>query len=174
MTVDEFVAWSRDLPGRYELQDGEVVVLPAERVEHAEVKFEIQQRLSRALVAAGSLCRVLPDGMNVRIDAQTALEPDALVYCGERLRRGSKEVPNPVIVVEVTSPSTAVRDETAKVIGYFSLPSVMHYLIISPEKPQHLHFARGADGRIVVDIRSGGEIVMTPPGLALSLDHLLD
>jgi hypothetical protein len=33
---------------------------------------------------------MLPDGMTVRIDETTAHEPDALVYCGERLRCGDR------------------------------------------------------------------------------------
>jgi Uma2 family endonuclease len=42
-------------------------------------------------------------------------------------------VPNPVIVVEVSSPSTRKIDASLKMTGYFSLPSVHHYLIIDPE-----------------------------------------
>ena len=61
----------------------------------------------------------LPDGMTVRIDDVTAYEPDALVYCGTKLPPSAVEVPNPVIVVEVLSPSTRHIDLSAKLADYF-------------------------------------------------------
>ncbi|MGH6674553.1 MAG: Uma2 family endonuclease [Xanthobacteraceae bacterium] len=72
--------------------------------------------------------------MTVRIDDHTAYEPDALVYCGARLSRGSMIVAAPVIVVEVLSPATAHTDTSAKLIGYFKVPSVMHYLVLDPAR----------------------------------------
>ena len=48
--------------------------------------------------------------MIVRIDETTAYEPDALVYCGEKLSPSAIEVPEPVIVVEVLLPSSRQVD----------------------------------------------------------------
>ena len=56
----------------------------------------------------------LPDGMTVRINDLTAYEPGALVYCGTKLAPRAIEVANPVIVVEVLSPSTRHVDLAAK------------------------------------------------------------
>lgn len=173
MTVDEFLDWSSGVDGRHELENGEIIVLPAERVEYAEATFQVQQRLSRALAAAGASCRVLPDGSTVRIDAETVFEPDAMVHCGKRLPHGPKDTKNPIIVVEVSSPATAARDETTKVIGYFGLPSVRHYLVICPEQDRNLHFVR-VGGSIVASTVTGSKITMSPPGITISVDHLLD
>jgi len=54
-------------------------------------------------------------------------------------------VSNPVILVEVASPSTRDFDDTVKLTGYFSLPSVHHYLIVDPEGPPVIHHRRQAD-----------------------------
>ena len=82
--------------------------------------------------------------MTVRISTRTAFEPDALVVCpvppGDAV-----EISNPVIVVEVLSPSTAADDHGIKLDGYFSLPSVAHYLIIDPDRRMMIHHKRGAD-----------------------------
>ena len=86
MNVDEFLVWAEGQPGRYELVDGEVIAIAPERVRHAQVKFAAQTALVRAIENAGLPCWMLPDGMTVRIDASTAYEPDALVYCGPPLR----------------------------------------------------------------------------------------
>jgi Uma2 family endonuclease len=85
------------------------------------------------------------DGATVRISKATAFEPDVMVRCGPRLPRGTPEISDPVIVVEVLSPSSAARDYGEKVEGYFSVPSIQHYLILSPE-PQGLFTAE--EGRV--------------------------
>src|SRR5262249_12206629 len=95
-----------------------------------------------------------------------------LVYCGQKLPRSAVEVPNPVIVVEVLSPSTARTDESAKLVGYFRLPSVAHYLIIDPNGPPVVHHARQSDDTILTRIVTGGAIDMPPPGLSLRVDDI--
>jgi Uma2 family endonuclease len=169
MNVDEFLAWAEAQPGRHELFRGSVYAMTPERAVHAEVKFAVQTALAEAIRGRKIPCRVLPDGMTVRIDDSTAHEPDALVYCGPRLAPSAIEVPNPVIVVEVLSPSTRHIDAQIKLAGYFRLPSVMHYLVIDPDKPLVLHHARNADGTILTRIVSDGVIGLDPPGIKIAV-----
>ena len=108
MTVDEYLAWStpqNDLP-RTELINGQIVATEPERVEHTEVKFSAAIALRAAIARSGFACRALPSGLAVRIDDHTAYGPDALVYCGQDLPGDSLVVPNPMIIVEVLSPTT--------------------------------------------------------------------
>ena len=56
---------------------------------------------------------------------------------------------DPMIVVEVLSPSTSARDVGAKLEDYFRLPSVQHYLIVRTENRTIIHHARGEDGIIL-------------------------
>jgi Uma2 family endonuclease len=169
MNVDEFLAWAEAQPGRYELFRGSVYAMTPERAVHAEVKLAVQTALAEAIRGRKIPCRVLPDGMTVRIDDSTAHEPDALVYCGPRLAPSAIEVPNPVIVVEVLSPSTRHIDAQIKLAGYFRLPSVMHYLVIDPDKPLVLHHARNADGTILTRIVNEGMINLDPPGIEIAV-----
>jgi Uma2 family endonuclease len=123
MTVNEYLAWAQSHPGRYELSNGEVIAMPSEGAGHAAVKYAVQTALLVAIRARRLPCHMLPDGMTVRIDETTAYEPDALVYCGERLPPSAIEVPAPIVVVEVLSPSTRRIDACAKLAGYFRLRS---------------------------------------------------
>ena len=172
MNVDEFLAWAEAQPGRYELFRGSVYAMTPERAVHAEVKLAVQTALADAIRGRQIPCRVLPDGMTVRIDESTAHEPDALVYCGPRLAPSAIEVPNPVIVVEVLSPSTRHIDAQIKLAGYFRLSSVMHYLVIDPDKPLVLHHARNADGTILTRIVSDGTIGLDPPGIEIAIGDI--
>jgi hypothetical protein len=130
LTVDEYLAWAEGRPGRYELHAGTVYAMAPERSGNARLKFAVQAALLSAIREAGLVCHMLPDGMTVRIDRHTAHEPDALVYCGERLPDTAIEVPNPVVVLEVLSPSVRHIDASAKLAGYFGLgkrPALSHH-----------------------------------------------
>ena len=136
----------RDAQGRWELRDGQPVMMAPERALHALTKYAAQKRLKEAIQRAGLPCRVFPDGMTVRIAARTAFEPDALVVCPPPTDLNTMEIPNPVIVVEVLSPSTAADDHGVKLDGYFSLASVAHYLILDPDRRVMIHHRRGPRG----------------------------
>jgi Uma2 family endonuclease len=174
MTVDEFIPWAMAQPrGRYELVNGEVFMMGPERAAHVRIKTSVLLALVAAVKRAGVPCEAMGDGMTVRINERTAYEPDALVYCGPRLAGDDIEVPNPVIVVEVGSPSTSSTDTGMKFRGYFSLSSVRHYLIIDPEARAITHHARGADGQIVSTSRSEGTLVLDPPGIEVPVAEML-
>jgi Uma2 family endonuclease len=175
-TVDEYLTWSQsqnDLP-RAELINGQIVAKAPERVEHVEIKDAVTLALKAAIARAAVPCHAVGDGMTVRIDNHTAYGPDGLVYCGERLKRGSLTVPNPVIVVEVLSPTTSHTDTSAKLIGYFKLPSVHHYLIIDPDASAVAHHSRSADGTVSGHTVTSGPIRLDPPGLSVDVAEFFE
>jgi Uma2 family endonuclease len=169
MTVDEYLVWAGEQPGRYELLDGAVFALSPEGAGHAEKKAAVHAALLAGIQARGLACYALPDGMTVRINDATAYEPDALVYCGRKLPPSALEVPNPVIVVAVLSPSTRHIDLSAKLADYFRLPSVAHYLIVDPAKPRIVHHARSAGEAILTRIVNDGRITLDPPGIEIAM-----
>jgi Uma2 family endonuclease len=173
-TVDEFIPWAMAQPrGRYELLDGEVVMMGPERLAHVRAKTSAYIALAEALKRASLSCEAMGDGVTVRINERTAYEPDALVYCGPRLGGGDLEVPNPVVVVEVSSPTTFHTDTGYKFTGYFSLPSVRHYLIVDVEKRAVIHHARGGNGQIASSTATQGSLRLDPPGIEVIVADLL-
>jgi Uma2 family endonuclease len=169
MTVDEFLAWGATQPGRYELHRGEVYVMSPENAGHAEIKAATYTAFATGIRVARLPCYVLPDGMTVRIDDKTAYVPDAIVYCGPKVARSAVEVPNPLIIVEVLSPSTRSVDLSIKLAAYFRLPSMAHYLIVDPAQPLILHHSRGTGDAIITRIVTEGSIALDPPGLELAM-----
>jgi Uma2 family endonuclease len=172
MTVDEYLAWAEGRPGRFELYAGTVYAMTPERAGHADVKYAVQTALLAGIRRAGLPCHMLPDGMTVRVDADTAHEPDALVYCGQKLPSSAIEVPSPTIVVEVLSPSTRHIDASAKLAGYFRIPSVQHYLIVDPDQRLVVHHARGEGDAIATRIIKKGELRLDPPGIEAAVEEL--
>jgi Uma2 family endonuclease len=169
MSVDEYLAWAQGQPGRFELYAGVVYAVTPERAGHAQVKYAVQTALLVAIRRADLPCHMLPDGMTIRIDHDTAHEPDALVYCGEKLPASAIEVPNPLIVVEVLSPFTQHIDASAKLAGYFRIPDVQHYLIVDPDKRVVIHHARGEAGLVTTRIVHDGTVLLDPPGIELAV-----
>jgi Uma2 family endonuclease len=168
MTVDEYLTWGEGRPGRYELFRGEVFAMSPETVGHIKAKGAVYTALSAGVRERHLPCHVLTDGATIRIDDQTAYEPDALVYCGQELSVTSLEVPNPVIIVEVLSPATRRIDVSVKLSGYFRLSSLAHYLIVDLTQRVIVHHARGDGDTILTRIVRDGRIVLDPPGLELA------
>jgi Uma2 family endonuclease len=174
-TADEFIAWALEQPtGRFELDNGVVIAMAPERASHATAKLNAVIALSNGIRARGLPCQAFPDGMAVRVSDRTVYEPDALVRCGPRLPGDAIAITDPIIVVEVVSPSSRGVDRGVKLAGYFSLPSVRHYLIVDTDERVVLHHRRGEEGRIEVQILRDGPLTLDPPGLAIYIRDIFE
>lgn len=174
MTADEFIAWSVKQPKQkhYELAGGKVIQMASQRVRHALVKGRVFRRLEDAIEKASLDCQTFPDGMAIRVDEDTVYEPDAAVRCGAPLHGNTVVYDDPVIVVEILSPSTRGIDTGLKTVGYFRLPSVSHYLIVHGDRSQVVHHARQADGSIMTRLVASGLLHLAPPGISLDVASL--
>jgi len=174
MTVPEFLAWASAQPrGRYELVRGQVVAMAPERARHNLVKAAAFRALDDAVKRAGLPCTVFTDGMTVVIDNEHSREPDAAIQCGIAINLDSTMLEAPLIVVEITSPSSEGDDTGDKLVEYFSVPSIRHYLIVNPVKKVVVHHARREDGGIATQILSAGQLDLTPPGMTVQVRELL-
>jgi Uma2 family endonuclease len=124
------------------------------------------------LAAAGLPCEVFTDALAIKVDARTSYEPDASVVCGAPPRGDALMLDDPIIVVEVLSPSTAGIDHGRKLSGYFSIPSVEHYLILDPDRRVAIHHKRGASDAIETRVLTGGVARLDPPGFEVAAEAL--
>jgi Uma2 family endonuclease len=172
LTVDEFLAWAvRQQEGKYELVDGVITMQQSQQWGHSKVKFEVALALREAIEKAGVAYFVASDGPTVRIDKHKAFVPDALVAPLPEPARHSLEIDDPIIVVEVLSPSTARMDATTKLRGYFKVASVQHYLIVDPEKRTVAHHRRSGAAVRTRTLRKG-VLKLSPPGIELPLTEI--
>lgn len=175
MTVDEFLRWSaRQESGRYELQDGWIIMQQAQNVGHLLTKGRLYDALRAAIARSGLALYALPDGATVRTSSSTCCEPDALVAPLPMPPESSLEVPDPMIVAEVLSPSSTNRDLKDKVIAYANVESIAHYLIADPARKVLYHHTRetmaaGAGPRCVTE----SLLRLEPPGLELDVAAVL-
>jgi Uma2 family endonuclease len=79
---------------------------------------------------------------------------------------------DPVVVVEIVSPSSRFLDTGRKVQEYFALRSVAHYLVVRLD--DHIvHHHRRAGAEVVTAFAREGVLRLDPPGLTLRVADLL-
>jgi Uma2 family endonuclease len=174
MSRNAYRRWAEAQPrGRFERIDGQVVAVAPERASHADRKALAWLALRRAVAEANLPCHVYPDGMTIEAGEDGDYEPDAVVHCGGKLPGDAVVVPAPLIVVEVLSPSTRANDLTRKLVGYFQVPSIRHYLIFDADRPRVIHYRR-RNGSQEFDTRilTAGEIRFDPPGMVITVEDV--
>lgn len=168
---EEFRRWAEGQTGRYERVCGEPIAMAPERIQHVRVKTRVWAALDRAIAAAGVDCEALGDGVTIEVDDETDYEPDVVVNCGPPASPDDIAAPNPVIVVEVLSPGTQSIDTGEKLTGYFRLPSVQHYLIVSTRRRELVHHRREGDA-VISRVINIGPVYLDPPGLSVDIAEL--
>jgi len=173
MSRVEFRRWAEAQPsGRYERVDGLAVAMAPERRSHAKRKAMVWLALRQAVQAAGLPCEVYPDGLTIEAD-DCDFEPDAILRCGEPLAEDGVSIPDPLVVVEVLSPGTRSIDLSRKMVAYFRVPSVKHYLIFWADRPQVIHHRqRAGDEEIETRVLTAGEIRLDPPGIQITVEEI--
>jgi Uma2 family endonuclease len=168
MSRAEYRLWAADRPGRFERINGQVVAMAPERVGHARIKGEVFVALRSAIAAAGLPCEVLVDGPTIEV-GESDYEPDVIVRCGtDVVSDDSLVVPDATVIVDVLSPTTRRTDVSQKLVDYFRVPSVQHYLILFADRVQAIHHRRVGD-RIETRVLTDGDVTLDPPGMTVTL-----
>ena len=174
MTVDEFLRWAQTQEsGRYELVDGQVVMMSPETLRHVRVKGDAYVAFRNAIAKAGAPCTAYVDGASVRINEYELREPDISIQCRPD-DPDALVLEAPVVLVEVVSPSSSRNDTGAKVGEYFGIATLLHYLIIDPVHRSVISHSRlEGSQKLETEIHRTGFIELNPPGLTVDVADLL-
>lgn len=123
-TVEEWQHWE----GVWELIEGfPIAMSPSPVPEHQRVSTEIITELNIAKRKSNcTKCRVY-HAMDYIVSNDTILVPDILIVCGN-ITKKYLDFP-PTLVVEILSPSTALRDRNTK-FELYQQQGVKYYLIV--------------------------------------------
>jgi Uma2 family endonuclease len=168
LTREAFHRWAEGQTQRYERIGGEPVAMSPECVQHVRIKSRVWAALDRAVRESGFDCEALGDGVTIEVDEDTDYEPDAVVNCGPRLPPDATAASNPVIVVEVLSPSTQSVDSGEKLADYFRVASIQHYLVVRSRRQEIIHHRRTGDEIVSMAVNVGA-IRLDPPGIVLDV-----
>ena len=144
-TADEFLSWNMDREGKREFVRGRVVELMINvTYRHA--------RLAARLVVA--LARQLPDppysvgSADFGVRTKDGVRyPDVFVDQQTAATRGTDlTATQPVILVEIVSPSSFTRDFGEKFADYTGIDSLHHYIIVAQDEPRIWLWSRTSEG----------------------------
>jgi Uma2 family endonuclease len=148
MTIAEYDAFVAGIAGdrEFELVDGELVMMANPTETHEQIAANIGAPLKLAMDRR--VCRTYQGGMRVQRDDDTGARdkyrPDVLVCCGPR--QNKTYVTDPIVIVEVLSPSTIDNDRGRKLRFYKSMPTAMHIVLAYSDEMRVEHYSRTADG----------------------------
>ncbi len=129
MTVDEFLRWEDGTDTRYELVGGFVFAMAPPAPSHSRLAGRLGGAIGTAL-RSRIPCAMHPEAGIARPDRDDSCYiADIAVTC-EPLRREDRLIRDPILIVEVLSPSTAAFDRQTKVADYRRIPSVQEILLI--------------------------------------------
>jgi Uma2 family endonuclease len=171
-TLDEFRAWHERQPEVWEFIHGVPKLMAPGSMAHTLIKSNAGRLLGNALADVG--CRALVDGAIVEVEG-SSLIPDVVVTCSP-LDFSTSRVAEPVIIVEVLSPSNQGDDTGRKLALYLKIPSLRHFLVIEQERRQIVHHERRDDlgGAFLTNIAPPDTLRLDPPGVALALAALYE
>jgi Uma2 family endonuclease len=129
-TYEDWLQWE----GKWELIDGiPFAMSPAPVPQHQRIAAELNYIFITALKKSGcKKCKVYQP-IDYKIAEDTILEPDVLIVC-DNIEKKFLDFP-PALVVEILSPSTALKDRNTK-YELYQQQLVKYYLIVDPDKKQ--------------------------------------
>ena len=169
-TLEQFLAYDDGTDTRYELHDGVIVAMAPPSGIHGMLMIElgatIRGQLERPCRVAAEVGIMLPER------ADTYYQADLVVTCSPLAPDG--RIADPVIVVEVLSPSTAATDVLRKLPDYRALGSVQDILLVSSTGRQVEHWRRERDGWKVTDHRDDGSVRLQALPVTIDLRELYE
>ena len=140
-----YLAWEAEQSTKHEYHDGEVFAMAGGEDRNATVAGNLYMALRQHL--RGTPCRVYGSDVKLHVEAADCFfYPDVMVTCSAADLQDRLVKRDPVLVVEVLSPSTAAFDRGNKFASYRQLPSLKEYLLVDTAALQCDLFRRGADG----------------------------
>jgi Uma2 family endonuclease len=169
----EYVALEAMSTVKHEFLDSEVWAMAGGSPEHAAIAGNVISLLTIAL--RGKRCRVYTSDLRIRV-AATGLGtyPDASVICDEvELDPADPKghtATNPLILVEVMSPSTQDYDRGEKLDHYKRIPSVREILLVSAEGRSVVLWQKDGQNWTSTLHRQGDDIALDSVSCTIAVD----
>lgn len=178
ISPEDYLAIERKSLERHEYFDGEIFQMAGSSNEHNLITSNLIISLGSQLKNRN--CQVYPPDMRVHIP-KTGLftYPDISVVCGKPQFLPDENLDtltNPILIIEILSPSTEGYDRGAKFDNYRSLESLREYLLVSQDARKVMRYTKQPDGSwILMDfIGDKTEIELVSIQCRLTMDDIYD
>ena len=134
LSVEEYFIFDAECEIKHEYIDGEIYAMTGGNGKHSRITANTIAAIVRQL--DNSSCFVFSSDMRIRVSKSRFVYPDLSAVCGEANYQDGSELTllNPILVVEVTSPTSIDYDRVAKRDYYREVASIQTYLVIDQHR----------------------------------------
>jgi len=143
LTIDDYLTLERTSPQKHEYYAGEIFALAGGSVAHNLIATNITGMLYNQLRRRP--CTVYASDLRVKIPATGLYTyPDIVLVCGELHFEDDHQdtLLNPMVIIEILSPSTENYDRGKKFQNYRTIPSFTDYLLVNQNNQYIEHYQR--------------------------------
>jgi Uma2 family endonuclease len=174
MTLEEFLVRDDDTDTRYELIGGFPVAMAPSAEAHGELAALLRRQLENALVHRRPCRARMEAGVLHPERSDTFFVADIAVTCAPRDPR-RQNVPDPILLVEILSPSTELHDRKVQVPAYQRIPSIQEIMLVdSASQYAEIHRRQGEQWIIQIVNKPDGMIPLASVGIEISMSDLYE
>ncbi len=136
-TLEEYLRMELENDTRYEFYDGQLFSITDASIAHNQILANTQFEISSGLRKNTKGCQSLSSTQKIYVKKNSLYcYPDVVIICGkiETLEDQKDVITNPIVLVEVLSPSTRNYDLGVKFRLYRDIPTLKEYICISSER----------------------------------------
>lgn len=131
MTLAEFLAWEERQELKHEFDGFGPVAMSGGTLAHAAIQRNLAYALTGRLL--GKPCQFFGADLKIRTAEDHIRYPDGMITCSPGANAATI-APDPVVIFEVLSPSTAATDRIVKAREYQAMPSVQRYVMLEQDR----------------------------------------
>ncbi len=175
-TPEEYLALERHAEFKSEYIDGRIVAMTGASAPHVTIVGNVSAELRARL--RGGPCRAYASDMRLQIGGgRRYTYPDVVVACGEQkfLDGVLDTLTNPVLIVEVLSPSTEAYDRGEKSQHYRTIESLQEYVLVAQDRVSVERFVRQGKFWILATFSDlDEEVELTSVGCSIPLREIYE
>ncbi|HEY0459814.1 MAG TPA: Uma2 family endonuclease [Pyrinomonadaceae bacterium] len=173
LDAEEYLKGENSSDFRHEYIYGEIYAMAGASAAHNIISGNLFANLWSHL--RNSDCQPFSENMKLRADAQTFYYPDVFVAC-DQVPKSEFYREEPILIVEVLSPSTERTDRNEKLAVYKNISTLLEYVIVWQDKTYIELHRRQADNSWLTYIFDENdlteEIELQSVDLKLTLDEI--
>lgn len=131
-TVKEYLALEEKSEVRHEYYQGEIIAMAGTTTDHNELCLNCATELRQAALQNG--CRVFMENIQLAVnEGELYTYPDVILTCHDEDVVAPRVMRQPLLLIEVLSPTTAEHDRVWKLFRYQRITSLRHYVLVSQQ-----------------------------------------
>jgi Uma2 family endonuclease len=145
LTEEQYLQIERLADSKSEYHDGQMFAMSGGSLNHSLIATRMSALLDPQMPKG---CRTFNSDLRIKIVAAKVFTyPDGGVFCGEPEFAGNQTdvILNPLLIVEVLSPSTEGYDRGKKFELYRTIPSFREYLVVHQDRRHVEHYSKQDD-----------------------------